>query len=74
MACTWTEVDGRFVCQAVECTHWTPGGCELGKVSLSCSNRDCRWHAGSTNHCRCMHVTLGKDNECTNFEQKSKGE
>ena len=70
--CTWVEVDGQFVCQARECTHWTPDGCELGKVSLSCSNTDCRWHIGATNRCRCMNVTLGKNNECTNFERKIK--
>jgi hypothetical protein len=66
--CTWVEIDGRFICQAKECTHWTPEGCELGKVSLTCNKNDCRWHTGQTNHCKCMHVTLGTDARCMNFE------
>ena len=23
--CTWEKVDGRYICQAKQCTHWSTG-------------------------------------------------
>jgi len=62
MSCTWEKVDGRWVCQAKQCRHWRPNGCELGKVSLTCDNDDCKWN--KEGHCGSMDVHLDADGRC----------
>lgn len=69
MGCTWAKVDGRWVCQAKHCPHWRPDGCELGKVSLTCDNADCKWNSArfkldTAGHCGCMDVHLDADGKC----------
>lgn len=66
MNCTWEKVDGRWVCQAKDCLHWSERGCRLGKVSLSCDNDDCKWNQGGElgGHCGCMDVHLDADGKC----------
>ena len=73
MGCTWEKVNGRWVCQAKECTHWRKTGCELGKVSLSCDNSDCKWHIEKANRCICMDVHLDADGKCLGFENQVEG-
>ncbi len=62
MTCTWEKQDGRWVCLAKECTHWSDTGCLLGKVSLTCDNDDCKWN--TQGHCTCMDVHLDADGKC----------
>jgi len=64
MVCTWKKVNGRYMCQAVMCEHWTEEGCLLGKVSLSCDNDECIYHLEKGNHCACMDVHLDADGKC----------
>ena len=67
MNCTWSKIDGRWICQAKECTHWTVSGCELGKVSLYCDSSDCKWHV-EPGRCKCMDVHLDGDGKCLGYE------
>lgn len=75
MTCTWKKVDGRYICMAKHCPHWQEGGgCELGKVSLSCDNADCKWNLGRyelnvAGRCKCMDVHLDADGKCMGFER-----
>jgi len=64
--CTWKNIDGRWVCQAKHCPHWSPDGCKLGKVSLTCDDNDCRWN--KEGHCGCMDVHLDADGKCLGKE------
>ena len=68
MVCTWKKVNGRYMCQAVNCPHWTAEGCLLGKVSLSCDNSECEFHRDEGNHCMCMDVHLDGDGKCIGFK------
>lgn len=69
--CTWKKVDGRFVCQAKHCPHWSKDGCKLGKVSLSCDRDDCRWNIKGGHRCITMDVHLDADGKCLGFEDES---
>lgn len=69
MSCSWRKEDGHWICQARECHHWTEDGCELGKVSLSCDNSECRWHVEPGNRCMCMDVHLDADGKCLASEK-----
>ena len=68
MGCTWIKQDGRWVCQAKECIHWSLEGCKLGKVSLTCDNDDCKWN--KKGHCGCMDVHLDADGKCLGEQAK----
>lgn len=68
MDCTWEKKDGRYVCQAVMCAHWSEHGCKLGKVSLSCDNDECAWNRD--HRCGCMDVHLDADGKCLGFVAK----
>lgn len=70
MTCSWKKVDGRYVCQAKHCPHWSKYGCLLGKVSLTCDNDDCKWRSEEGN-CRCMDVHLDADGKCLGFEERT---
>jgi hypothetical protein len=72
--CTWKKVDGRWQCQAKQCTHWLEGGkCGIGKVSLTCDNNDCKWN-DTIGHgiyvCQTMDVHLDAEGKCLGFEEK----
>lgn len=78
MACnekTWEKKNGRYVCQAEHCPHWRKGGgCELGKVSLTCDNADCKWNLDRyklnvRGRCGCMDVHLDADGKCLGYEK-----
>jgi hypothetical protein len=75
MNCTWKRVDGRYLCQAVQCIHWMDGGkCAIGKVTLTCDNNDCEWNDSIDNRvyvCRCMDVHLDADGRCLGLKPKS---
>jgi len=62
MTCDYVKQDGRWICQATQCNHWTKEGCELGKVSLTCDDDDCQWNEGG--HCKSMDVHLDADGKC----------
>lgn len=65
--CTWKKVDGRWLCQAKQCTHWNEGKCKIGKVSLTCDNNDCKWNseiAPGIFVCQTMDVHLDADGKC----------
>lgn len=67
--CTWKKIDGRWICQAKQCPHWSKDGCQLGKVSLTCDNDDCKWNSArlkldTKGHCGCMDVHLDADGKC----------
>lgn len=67
--CTWEEVDGRWVCQATHCPHWSKDGCKLGKVTLVCDSWDCRWNDGNFGRCKTMAVHLDANGKCMRFER-----
>ena len=73
MDCTWEKEDGRYVCQAKQCIHWTEDGCGIGKVSLSCDNNDCKWNqqvkCTGLYNCKCMDVHLDANGKCLGFEK-----
>ena len=57
------EVNGRYVCQAKRCPHRVKGGgCQLGKVSLVCSNISCTWNKAG--NCVSMDVILDVHGRC----------
>ena len=66
--CTWKKENGRYVCQAKHCPHWSKEGCLIGKVSLTCDNDDCRWN--KEGHCVCMDVHLDADGKCLGYVEK----
>lgn len=70
--CTWENVEGRWVCQAKQCTHWLEGGgCGLGKVSATCDNNGCKWNkelAPGIYGCKSMDIHLDADGKCLGFE------
>ena len=72
--CTWVKKDGRYQCMAKNCPHWRENGiCELGKVTLTCDNNECKWneHAGSgVYHCIAMEVHLDGDGKCLHIKEK----
>jgi len=70
-SCTWEKVDGRYVCQAKHCPHWSSDGCLLGKVSLTCDNNECKWNRVGDNfvsRCGSMDVHLDADGKCLGAE------
>lgn len=68
MTCSWEKVNGRYVCQAKHCPHWSEKGCLIGKVSLSCDNDDCVWN--KEGRCGCMDVHLDADGKCLGMVSK----
>jgi len=71
--CTWKKVDGRWLCQAEQCTHWDAGKCKIGKVSLSCDNNDCKWNVvlvPGIYGCLTMDIHLDADGKCIGFDSK----
>ena len=65
--CTWEKVDGRYICTAKQCTHWSIDGCKLSKVSLTCDNNDCKWNttlAPGVYGCNGMDVHLDAEGKC----------
>ena len=66
--CTWEKVDGRYVCMAKKCPHWRETGCELGKVTLTCENEECKWNVDM--HCKTMDVYLDADGKCLGMRKK----
>ncbi len=67
--CTWEKKDGRYICQAKHCPHWSKEGCKIGKVSLTCDNDECKWNSArlklnTEGHCGCMNVHLDADGKC----------
>ena len=65
--CTWEKVDGRYKCMAKKCKHWTKKGCELGKISLSCINNECKFNVEISHgvyRCSSMDVFLDADGKC----------
>lgn len=67
--CTWKKKGGRYICQAKHCHHWLKGGgCELGKVSLSCDFKNCDWN--KVGHCICMDVHLDSNGKCLGVRSK----
>lgn len=63
MSCTWEKKGGRYICNAVHCPHHLKnGGCELGKVGLTCDNEECKWN--KDHHCLSMDVHLDADGKC----------
>jgi len=71
MVCTWKKVNGRYMCQAVMCEHWTENGCGLGKVTLTCDNSECAYHNEQTSMCLTMDVHLDGDGKCLGFRNES---
>lgn len=60
-------VNGHWVCQAKKCPHRLKGGgCKLGKVSLSCGHKECRWNVEG--RCKSMDVHLDADGKCLGRE------
>jgi len=75
MDCTWKKEEGRWICQAKQCTHYKKGGgCKLGKLSLTCDNNDCKWNVAlvpGIYGCKCMDAHLDGDGKCFGFEAKT---
>jgi len=75
MGCTWKEVDGRYQCQATHCPHHLKnGGCELGKVTLTCDNYKCKWNyrlGPGTFGCNSMDVHLDANGQCLHKNNKN---
>jgi len=73
MNCTWEKINGRWICQAKQCTHWLEGGgCKLGKISLTCDNNDCglnKEFAPGIYGCQGMDVHLDADGKCLGFKK-----
>ena len=69
MPCTWKKVDGRWICQAKHCPHWSKEGCKIGKVSLYCDSHDCKWNS-EEGHCLSMDVHLDADGKCLGYVTK----
>lgn len=59
---------GIWVCRAERCPHRLEGGgCELGKVSLTCDNTTCKHNgqiAPGVYGCRSMDLHLNADGTC----------
>jgi len=73
IGCTWKKVDGRYRCMAVKCPHWMEGGgCELGKVTLTCDNDDCIFNSKKAPiyGCLSMDVHLDADGKCLGFKER----
>jgi len=68
MGCTWEKEEGRWICQAKHCPHWSKEGCKLGKVTLICDNWDCKWNTVGAHYCKCMDVHLDANGKCLGFE------
>lgn len=66
--CTWEKLDGRYICMAKHCPHWLDGGkCQIGKVTLSCDNEECKWNVLG-GRCSSMDVHLDADGKCLGAE------
>jgi len=68
--CTWKKIDGRYRCMATKCPHRLEGGgCKLGKVSLTCDNKECMYnsHEAPIYGCLSMDVHLDADGKCLGF-------
>lgn len=68
--CTWEKIDGRWICMAKHCPHWSKDGCKLGKVTLVCDNWDCRWNDDRFGRCKTMAVHLDADGKCMGMEHE----
>ena len=72
--CTWKKIDGHYQCQAKECKHWLNNGvCQLGKVSLSCDNNECKHNievSPGIYRCAIMDVHLNADGKCISYESR----
>jgi len=68
MNCTWKKEKNHYICIAKKCPHnLKNGGCELGKVSLTCDNTDCKYNKIATPGiyvCISMDIHLGANGEC----------
>jgi len=70
---TWKKEFGRYFCEATECKKWTPQGCLLRKVGLTCNNGECKFNVSpipGVYQCGCMDVFLDADGKCLGFKEK----
>jgi len=71
---TWKKCNGRYLCIAKECKQWTPDGCKLRKVGLTCDNNDCYFNVSPVPgiyQCGCMDVHLDADGKCLGIRNKN---
>ena len=64
---TWKKCNGHYFCEAKECKQWTPNGCLLRKVGLTCDNRECNLNVSpipGVYQCGCMDIHLDADGRC----------
>ncbi len=69
---TWEKLEGRYFCIAEKCEHWSPQGCLLRKVSLTCDNMECKYNVSpiaGIYQCRCMDVHLDADGKCLGIKE-----
>jgi len=68
---TWKKAEGRYFCEAKKCKQWTPNGCKLRKVGLTCDNKECQFNVSpmpGIYQCGCMDVHLDADGKCFGFK------
>jgi len=67
------KIEGRYFCENTHCKKWSPNGCLLRKVGLTCDNGECRFNVSPIRgvyQCGCMDVHLDADGKCMGFKCK----
>jgi hypothetical protein len=61
---------GKYFCENEQCAKWTPDGCLLRKVGLTCDNGECKFNVSpipGVYQCGAMDVHLDADGKCVGF-------
>jgi hypothetical protein len=64
---------GRYFCENIHCKKWTPKGCLLRKVGLTCDNNSCYFNVSpmaGIYQCGCMDVHLDADGKCLGVKER----
>jgi hypothetical protein len=69
----YRKENGKYFCENKHCSKWTPNGCLLRKVGLTCDNCECKFNVSplpGIYQCGCMDVHLDNEGKCMGYESK----